>query len=61
MSHRYNGRGLGHGVLKAVELPAPRKPRPDAQKIVAALSPKELLMRGGSCSVAGRGRLSDSA
>lgn len=61
MSHKPNGKRCGHGWLSALDAPAPRKPRPDAQKIVAALTPKELLLRGGSCAIACRGPLSGTA
>jgi hypothetical protein len=57
MSYQPNGKRRCSGFMKAIEQPAERRRSPDPRRIVAALTGKELLMRGGSCAVAGRARL----
>jgi hypothetical protein len=47
-SYKPNGRRPGHGALKAFELPKQRKPPPNALAIVARLTGRDLLLRGGS-------------
>jgi hypothetical protein len=47
MNYQHAGKRM-RGWLGELELPAPRKPRPDAAAIIQRLSARDLLLRGGS-------------